>query len=452
MPIRRVKLRLKEVIDAHEAYKDEPQERMAALLDIAPNTYSKYLRNEALTYERRVLARACDVLNVQIEDLIELMDVDFFSRTGRVQFLRNRPQVDREDKTAEANVTNLFNQDIPSVHFEDATELAREIYYNDCVILGSPRNNMAGEIALSVLFGIDPFDESDANRRRLPLLMESPREWHASSPLVKVVERSGKAPWRYQVAVAETGAKIGAGNDRAFQTKQSRATADYFPESQFPKTAIAKAQDYGVILVADHWIDDRSTPVRTYWLSGFSSVGTYASTRAIEKEIREFSMETELQEDTHGRFVLAIVDASFRMEVQPHRRIPEDRAKIVHLIRGSLPSKVMLPRRYSDAGAAAHPHKEIENNSRLNSVLEVCKIVLRKSFDKHQSTLISLYGSSMDKFAEEIFERKLAEFQRSVAGTPRGTEERRAEGSENNDFLKLKSFLNKLFLNSNPEE
>lgn len=47
--------------------------------------------------------------------------------------------------------------------------IARVIATQNCVFVGTPKQNLATEIALSLLWGATPFDESRANRQKIPV-------------------------------------------------------------------------------------------------------------------------------------------------------------------------------------------------------------------------------------------------------------------------------------------
>jgi hypothetical protein len=423
-------------------------DKMAESLGIVANTYAKYYRNEALTYERRVLERAADLLRLKdIGELLELANVDFFP-AGQVQFLGHKPRVDPDDQAAEAALAGLFRSQpgfqgghIPSVYSEDRTGLAEQIYLNDCIILGSLRNNKAGEVALSLLFGVDPSDCSEASQRRVPLLIEAPLMWYDPSAFVRVVECTGKPPWhQFHVRVSETGKKDA---DRSFKGKTEAAVADYCPPDRFEDASTAAGKDYGIILIADHRIGGRETPVRTFWISGFSAVGTFAAAMALEKEIRNFSVEMAPKED--GKFVLAIVRTTFIKDSGSMERRPSEKTKLVHLIQGSLPKKVVPPIGVSHVSRLEAVVDRPASVDRMRELLAYCKIVLRKRFASYEQTIITLYEGLLPRFSDQQFSEKMAEFKRSIDGTPQDAYERRAVSKRDEDFHKMISFLSKLF-------
>jgi hypothetical protein len=72
--------------------------------------------------------------------------------------------------------------------------------------------------------------------------------------------------------------------------------------------------------------------------------------------------------------------------------------------------------------------------------LHVCRLVLKKSFDQHESTLRTWQEEKLSDLTDEALERFTAELERSAKGTPTGRQ-RRAAGAQNEDFIKLMQFL-----------
>jgi hypothetical protein len=353
MPLRTLKLRLKKLIDQDKNYKDLPVERIAEHLGLASTTTAnKYLRNEALKFEVRVLEKACDWLNVDIGQLLELVECDFFPHGDKLLRLCSK-QDDPGDYTSLGSLHELFDQVLlEPVFTQNPFELAKYVYEQDCVILGSPHNNSAGEIAMCTLFSADPADTSEENRCKLPLLIEAPTKWQQPSALIKTTaEKTGRIPWRCSVMVPNSGEKSDNGS---FGEKSSRATGDFYPANDFQQAEFGGAGDFGVILVADHWVgSDRKVPVRTYWLSGFSNAGTQASLAVLQNDIRSFNLDTP--QDKPGEFVLGIIQATSQKKKGGRNRILNDGYEIVHTIRGSLPRDVQLP---VDRGQNLHPDEK----------------------------------------------------------------------------------------------
>ena len=74
---------------------------------------------------------------------------------------------------------------------------------------------------------------------------------------------------------------------------------------------------------------------------------------------------------------------------------------------------------------------------------EVCKLYLRRSFDEHEPTLRAWHTESLSALSDEALEDFTNELERSARSTPTG-KQRRAVGSENEDYLKLVHFLEAL--------
>lgn len=361
MPTRTLKLRLRQLLENDENRKNLGHEGIAEEINIAPNTVRKYLRNEPLRLDVRILEKFCDWLEVDIGQILELVPCDFFPHGENLLRLRSKPDSDFQ---ALVVLEELFSQ-VPievepvedkadrELSGREREDLVRQVYQRDCIIVGSPHQNSAGEIALCTLFGADPNDRSEENRRKLPLLIEMPPAWHPSSALIESTAPKGSVPSHYNVMLPESGEKS---PDRTFHKKIVWATADYYPQNEFKKSGLREAQDFGIILVADHWIDPQKDKeaVRTYWFSGFSAVGTEAALRVVQDDVRGFSLDTP--RDRPGEFVLAIVTAKFNKEKGALNRTLND-YDIVDRIRGSLPNPVRAPSDNESHGVNEGPQR-----------------------------------------------------------------------------------------------
>src|ERR1035437_230219 len=78
--------------------------------------------------------------------------------------------------------------------------------------------------------------------------------------------------------------------------------------------------------------------------------------------------------------------------------------------------------------------------ARPERFLAVCKLVLKKDFDRHESSLRIWQEDKLTGLNDVAFERFADELERSAKGTPAGRQ-RRAAGAENEDFIKLMQFL-----------
>jgi DNA-binding Xre family transcriptional regulator len=291
-------------------------------LGISDTTLRKYMRNEALTFERRVLERICDYLDIGIQDLFELVPCDFFPHSRQLTVLRAKSGT-AEDYDTLAKLTGFLSQNGIHVDEEtcgDPTEINGYLKNRDCAIVGSPRNNISGPLALCELFQADPADTSRENRRKLPFIMRVPEEWHDATALM---EHATESPRKSHLLVAA--------NAENLAEKQTKATADYYPKGTFETSPIEDALDFGIVLVADRLPSHGQAAVRTYWLTGFTSVGAAASTNAIESELRSFNIEKP------GDYVLAVIQAKFSKPANSNRRTLK-KFEIVHTLRGTLPA------------------------------------------------------------------------------------------------------------------
>ena len=416
MPTRTLKFKLADLLASNDHCKNLSQEEIAERLGVVPNTVRKYLRNESLKFERRVIERACDWLNVGVEQLFELVDCDFFPPGDTLLRLRSKPD-DPNDFTALGTVLAFFDRvRIEEDLSDDRAKLSCKVHERNCLIVGSPHHNAAGEIALCTLFGADPNDNSDSNRRKLPLTIEVPPEWQADSVLIQTAV-PGKTPLPCRVLVPETGEKS---KEMAFERKKAIFSADYYPPKLFQPMAINDAQDFGIILIADHWIGAQQAPVRTYWLSGFSSVGTMASIRAVQDDVRDFSLDTP--RDKPGEFVLAIVKATFRKDAGSRNRILNDDYEIVHRIRGSLPHPV-LPLRGNDQSHGTRenddPQDELKHDRRRESLRRLISKTWSGPLDKSAPIVMNFYAQELRHMPDVALAELFGNVEQRYANVPK---------------------------------
>ena len=71
---------------------------------------------------------------------------------------------------------------------------------------------------------------------------------------------------------------------------------------------------------------------------------------------------------------------------------------------------------------------------------QVCKLVLKKTFDEHEPALRMWEEKNLSGLTEERYDSFNDELERSARGTPPGRQ-RRAGGSQNDDITKLIQFL-----------
>jgi transcriptional regulator with XRE-family HTH domain len=417
VPVRSLKLRLREILNDHKDYKGATQEEIAEHLGVVPNTARKYLRNEALKFERRVLERACDWLEISIGELLELVPCDFYPPGDRLLRLRSKPD-DADDYGALHALQQLFGHvSLEVATAENLAEFTGQILHRNCIIVGSPHHNAAGEIALCALFGADPRDTSKENRRKLPILIEAPPEWHPQTALVQHAIQAQKAPTVCRLVVPESGEK----RNGVFREMQPRAEADYYNPKLFQQTPVKRARDFGFVFVADHWVSEQEAPIRTYWMGGFSSVGTVAAMWAVHDELRRFSLDTP--RDRAGEFVLAVVQGSFHKQAGSHARIWNEDREIIHLIRGSLPGDV--PRR-SEQGrekSLAPPTEAQSLEVPLHDKRrEEFRMVVRKTWSgdisKNMPALMKFYDEELREVPQSSFQELLSSVQLKYAGIP----------------------------------
>jgi hypothetical protein len=409
---RSLKLRLSELLAAKHPHTKFTS--IAESLGISDTTLRKYLRNEALSLERRVIEKACDLLEVDIAELFELVPCDFFP-VGKqpLKLIRHGRNTGLDDFGTISQLHQFFGKNGILTEEEmcgSPAEIVECIRTHDCLIVGSPRTNAAGELALCSLFQADPNAATRENRRKLPLLMQAPQEWHAPSALIRTLTKSGQLPLQCALEVADSSEK--------FAEKTTRATADYFAPETFAANKIDHGKDFGVLFIASRQSSVRP-PVRTYWVSGFTSVGTQASTMVLESDFRSFNMDT-------GGFVLAIIQATFRKPPNSQERRLED-FKIVHTIRGSLPATDLIlndppAEEFEVTSLAGTDAGTVDVDPIHNSRRQRFRVVVRKTWRSDIASetpeLTAFYDRELRQLPEEAFEGMLAGLEAHYATIP----------------------------------
>jgi transcriptional regulator with XRE-family HTH domain len=397
---------------------------IAEALGISDTTLRKYLRNEALTLERRVIETACDYLGVGLEELFELVPCDFFPHDDHpLRLLRGR-RSGLDDFGTINNLGRFFAQNGVSIEEEildSSAEITERLWSENCLIVGSPRSNAAGEGALCELFQADPLDMSKENRRKLPLVMQVPTDWHPPTALIQALTKQGPGLTQCQLLAAESALEL--------EKKTARAFADYYPQETFVATAVDSGRDFGVIFVADHETaqsDVAQSRLRTYWISGFSSVGTQAATLVLESGFRSFSIES-------GEFILAIVQANYSKRANsPERKLLQE-PKIVHTIRGRLPaattSVASVRKELTETGPsdrsvfrgapnARRVNDEPMHSARRQKFRIVVKKTWRSDINKEMPVLMEFYDHELRDLPEQAFTSMLARLEEEYGTIP----------------------------------
>ena len=165
-----VKTRILKVnLRKHLEQKGLSQNALAAEIDIAPQTLAKILNDEWDYVSRDSIERTIDYLGLDIPQVFELVDVDFWKHIEdkkRCTFLRgsNDPKAPRDELTipgADNDATQVvvpfvrrFGKDVVRFVDQERNEkkLIDQAKRENCIVIGSPKSNAATEILLSCFF------------------------------------------------------------------------------------------------------------------------------------------------------------------------------------------------------------------------------------------------------------------------------------------------------------
>ena len=164
---------------------------------------------------------------------------------------------------AEATVVLPDEEDLARDKDWHIERIADRICNRNCIFLGSPKFSFASEIALSLLWGAQPFDDSISNTSKIPLrfMGMSASHQYANSALIEGGSRYG-----IRIQTPETGQPV-------------RIPVERFTEEEYEKLA-GEYRDAGVVVVADQPLGTQQH-VTTMIICGYTGLATSLATNEL---------------------------------------------------------------------------------------------------------------------------------------------------------------------------
>jgi len=294
---------------------------LAKKLGVAPQTLTAMINDDWEYITRDAIERVADYLELKASELFKFETADFWkpirearsctllrgSDRGRIRSLDL--QIPRYDKEATHVVENFlhdifpdYNGGILADHQEDEAELLDRASRENCIVIGSPKSNAACEILISKFFHAEPFNGSQANRRKIPFGFC----WPDTNALVEKSSLTCSS-----LAQAETKGKPG------IALKGVHVAADYKPGEKFTEWSTAGGKekygrDCGLVFVANKAFGAK--PVKLIVLAGFSGIGTLAAAKALVRDFRD------LEPRDDERCVYGIVEGRYTKAADSHLR------------------------------------------------------------------------------------------------------------------------------------
>jgi hypothetical protein len=283
-------LRLNLATPLRQLLKETNKSTLAKEIGVSSQKLDSMINDDWMYITRDAIERAADFLKLNTDEIFEFIPVDFWSpieRTKRCTFLRgsegsgsNKPfiQIPRYDDEASGVIKSFlrdflhdFDDPIVADHHENEEELIKLAKQENCIVIGSPRSNVATEILLSRFFGAVPFDSSQSNRQKIPFGFC----WPDSASIVQRSSLSCSA-----MARREVGGGSGIAVKRGIQI-----VADYKPAEKYLNWKTEKGKDCGLVFVANKPFGTNRN-VKLIVVAGFSGIGTLAGASALVEDFR----------------------------------------------------------------------------------------------------------------------------------------------------------------------
>lgn len=277
-----------------ETKKPRSKSELAARIGVSPQTLAAMMKDDWQYITRDAIERTADYLQLEVTEVFEFVPVEFWNQilaTAQCTFLRGAQdekgneqdvKMQRADAGATNEVTNFLREHVSEFtyadHSRDMEELLHRARSENCIVIGSPKSNAATEILLSRFFGAEPFNPSDANRRRIPFGFCWP-------DTTKIVEQSS--------LTCSAFARKRTKNQPGIAVKKGiHVPADHMELEPFIKWETSRGRDCGLVFVANRpFGTDRD--VKLIVLAGFSGVGTVGAAKALIEDFRYLEPEPD---------------------------------------------------------------------------------------------------------------------------------------------------------------
>lgn len=263
---------------------------LAGQIGVSPQKLNGMMNDDWEYITRDAIERAADYLGLEASELFDLQPIDFWKPIEEAKiytFLRGSArrtertglQIPRYDDEATVLVKSFLRNVLPEVddplfadHLDDEREILRRAKEETCIVIGSPKSNVASEILLSRFFGAEPFNPSLENRKKIPFGFC----WGDTSEVAQTSSLACSSEAR-KVFTNRLGIALSGG---------IHVRADYHHDgSVFRGWQTQKGADCGFVFVANSPFKGER-PVKLIVLAGFSGTGTLGAARALIEDFR----------------------------------------------------------------------------------------------------------------------------------------------------------------------
>lgn len=325
MKTRILKINLSQPLE--KLLKEHPKSILAGQIGISVQKLTAIKNDEWEYITRDSIERTADYLGLNASEVFEFVPVDFWNSIEAAKectFLRgtdddtineSKFRISRYDDEATDVIKSFFRDFLPDLngtivagHRESSSALVERggseallerAMRENCIVIGSPKSNLASEILLSKFFDANPFDASQDNRRKIPFGFCWPdsaaivgRSSLTCSPLAR--EESGDRPG----ITLESGLHI---------------VADYKSADEFRQWQTKSGIDCGLVFVANKPFGTNEN-VKLIVLAGFSGIGTLAAARALVQDFRY------LEQIGEERCVYGVVEGKYGTSAESNVR------------------------------------------------------------------------------------------------------------------------------------
>jgi len=287
-------------------------------LGISRATLDSMLNDDWRHIRRSAIEKAADYVDLRAEQIFEFVPVDFWGpieQTRECLFLRGSSNVEKpmelaiSDHRATDRITEYLVHEVPGfkpltyTNVTDENELIELARNQTCIVIGSPKSNLACEILVSRLFGAKAFDSSEVNRQKIPFGFCWPADTKQMNE--NIVEQSslacsesafGEMKGHYGIAMAKL-----------------RLPVDYKSREEYLKWETKTGKDCGLVLVANDPFGGNKN-VKLIVLAGYSGIGTVAAAAALVRNFRVLEPQPE------DKCVYGIVEAKYSKKANSDSR------------------------------------------------------------------------------------------------------------------------------------
>jgi hypothetical protein len=283
--------------------KGAKRSELSATIGVSPQTLSAMLNDDWQWIARDSIERAADYLQLEAHEVFEFAPVEFWrpiQETGQCTFLRGEQEGESNERnltipTYDAEATNVITELLKEHmskftyfdHRRNQDDLIDTARSQNCIVIGSPKSNVATEILLSRFFNAEPFNPSAHNRYKIPFGFCWP-------DAAKIVEQSS--------LTCSSLARKRTNNTSGIAVKDGPfVEAHYKKPEDFWAWSTIKGKDCGLVFVANKPFGTEQD-VKLIVLAGFSGIGTVGAAKALVEDFRY------LEPNPGEGFVYGVVD------------------------------------------------------------------------------------------------------------------------------------------------